>query len=58
MKVGYEGLIFSKRLGLIAWLRESMSRKKSDQLKCFFSENGGKSLHFFLIMFDTKERPV
>ena len=27
MKAGYECLIFSKRLGLVAWLRESMSRR-------------------------------
>ena len=38
---------FSKRLGLIAWFHESMSRRNPSSRSAFLLKSGGKTLLFF-----------
>ena len=47
MKAGYESLIFSKQLGLIAWLHESMSGRNPSSRSASSPNVEEKKLHSF-----------
>ena len=54
---GYEGLIFSKPPGLIAWLRESMARRNPPTRSASPQKVEERNFALFLFMFDAQEKP-
>ena len=59
MKERYEGMIFFlRRMELIAWLHESMSRRNPSRRSASSHESVGESLLFFHFMFDSQEKSL